>query len=132
MLQGARPDELDRIPHELPLMKVSWDTEVEVRCINVRSHQVIKSWYYARKRLRRAEAEDSSEFLLSPGRIRGYDVATRTVVKNTLIVDGSLRVKTNNSPIGLEFITGKAATMLIKLSACHTLAKAIVDWNSLV
>ena len=87
----------------------------------------MKTGYYARKRLRRTEAEDSPEFLLSPGLIRGYDVATRTAIKHTLVVDGSLRCTTDNSPEGLEFTTGKAATMLLKLSACHILAKAIVD-----
>ena len=43
-----------------------------------------------------------------------------------------MRIETETSPEGMEFTAGKAATMVLRLSACHILAKAIVDWNSLV
>ena len=79
-------------------MRQTWQTELIIRELNVKSRAGQTIGYYARKRQRRIEAEDSPEFLLSPGRIRGYDVAARTVIKHTLVVHGSMRCTADNSP----------------------------------
>ena len=126
---GAKPEEQDRLDADLQVMRDTWQNELNLRKLNVDSRANEKIGYYAKKRLRRMAAEDEPEFLLSPGRIREYDVATTSVLCQKLVVDGSMRIRVENSPEGLEFTTGKAATMLLQLSACHILAKAMVDWN---
>ena len=78
-------------------------------------------------------AEDEADFLLSPGRIRGGDSLTRSVLYQRLFVksgDRSMRLEVETSPEGLEFTSGKAESMLVQLSACSLLAEAIVNWNS--
>ena len=104
---------------------ITWSAEHELRQDNVAARKGAKAAYYEKMRLRRLEAEDDPEFILSPGRVRGYNVVTRQVVKNTLTFDSSLRMIVDHSPEGLESTSGNAATMLIKLNAGHILAKAM-------
>ena len=75
-------------------------------------------------------AEDEAQFLLSPGRIRGVDAFTRSILYQRLIVNGdarSMRIEVQTSPEGLEFTSGQAEAMLVQLSACSLLAQAMVD-----
>ena len=107
-------------------MQKEWAAELESRQRNVANRKAQKSSVYERRRQRQGE-EDDPEFILSPGRIRGYDVVTGKVVKNTLAVDRTMKIVIEHSPEGLEFTPGNAASMLLKLSGSHLLAKAIVD-----
>ena len=127
MAEGASPHEQSRLEESIYLMRRKWEEELGIREFYVESRAQQKAGYYARKKRRRMAAEDEAQFLLSPGRIRGYDTATRSILHQKLIVKGDMRIEAETSPQGLEFTSGKAVAMLVQLSACALLAKAMVD-----
>ena len=74
------------MPREINMVQRQWNAELEARQENVLARKQVKTSYYEKRRQRKAKQEDDLEFIISPGRVRGYNAVARQVVKNTLTV----------------------------------------------